>query len=82
MWLYLESEKLHLDGSYTEQTIFGFRTEEDSCEEDMQFWKNIESDKYPFLFLILIQDEVNGGNLNGLCYNRRRLETGLSANKG
>ena len=82
MWLYLESEKLHLDGSYTEQTIFGFRTEEDGCEEDMQFWKNIESDKYPFLFLILIQDEVNGGNLNGLCYNRRRLETGLSANKG
>ena len=82
MWLYLESEKLHLDGSYTEQTIFGFRTEEDSCEEDMQFWKNIESDKYPFLFLILIQDEVNGGNLNGLCYNRRRLERDLSANKG
>lgn len=82
MWRYSEAEKPHLDGSYTERTIFGFRTEEEGCREDMQFWKGVESEKYPFLFLILIQNEISGENLTELCNSRRYLEESLSANKG
>ena len=82
MWEHSESEKTHLDGSYTEQTIFGFRTEEEGCEKDKQFWEDAEGEKYPFLFLILIQDKASSKNPAGFCQNRKQLEESLSVNKG
>ena len=82
MWKHSESEKTYLDGSYTEQTIFGFRTEEEGCEKDTQFWEDAEGEKYPFLFLILIQDKASSKNPAGFCQNRKQLEESLSVNKG
>ena len=40
MWQHSEKEKDILDGSYTEQTVFGFRTEEEEDESDEKFWNS------------------------------------------
>lgn len=81
MWQHSEKEKEALDGSYTEQTIFGFRTEEQEDGADARFWNSVESDQYPFLFFILLQDELFGDDLSELCKERSRLEKDLSANE-
>ena len=82
MWQHSEREKDVLDGNYTEQTIFGFRTEEEEDGADEKFWSSVESDQYPFVFFVLVQDELCGESLSKLCKDRKRLEEDLSANEG
>lgn len=81
MWQYSEEEKNCLDGSYTEQTIFGFRTE-DEGEEEAQFWENAENESFPFLFLILLQDDSDNSDFLEGWLEHKRLEEKLSANEG
>lgn len=82
LWQHSEKEKISLDGSYTEQTIFGFRTEQDNEEVDKEFWDRVEDGRYPFLFLILLQDKLQGENYAKLCRSRRKLEKTLEAEEG
>lgn len=81
MWQYSEQEKNCLDGSYTEQTIFGFRTE-DEGEEEAQFWENAENGNFPFLFLILLQDDSDNSDFLKAWREHKQLEEKLFANEG
>lgn len=82
MWHYTETQKAHLNGSFTEQTIFGFRAEEDEDGKDEKFWEAAKGEEYPFLFLVLLQDEHRGEELTALWRSRTRLETTLSLQEG
>ena len=82
MWQHSEKEKDILDGSYTEQTVFGFRTEEEEDESDEKFWNSVGHNQYPFLFFVLLQVEFHEENLSELCKERNRLERDLSVNEG
>lgn len=85
---YNQSEKL--EGSYSTQIVFGIRTEligEDQTEHggaDYNFWKNKEiNQKYPFLFITLIQADKEDIKL--LCHswdNATTLEEHLNVMAG
>lgn len=56
LWGYYVSRSEMLDGSFSEQIIFGLRTEqENDNKKEQNFWD--EKEKYPFLFFTLIQAE-------------------------
>ena len=56
LWAYDMCQMEKLQGTYSQQTIYGFRAEDDS-----DFWRNTrtEESEYPFLFVILLQDKIN-----------------------
>lgn len=78
MWHYTEGQKQQLNGTYTEQTVFGFRTEMEEERYDEQFWNREILEEYPFLFLVLLQDAHRGSALTDLWRNRRDLEGELN----
>ena len=81
MWQYSEGEKTCLDGSYTEQTIFGFRMEEEDGGEE-QFWENAENGSFPFLFVSLLQEDSDNIDFLEVWHGWKQLEERLSANEG
>lgn len=54
LWLYNEELALTLDGTYSFQNIFGFRSVE-SAEQDSEFWSLKTDRSYPLTFVIFLQ---------------------------
>nr|WP_308624380.1 hypothetical protein [uncultured Eisenbergiella sp.] len=78
LWNYTVQQKRKLNGSYSEQTIFGFRCDEDTDVRESNFWEHNNDMEYPFLFIVLIQDAQRGKKLTELWEGRRALEVELS----
>lgn len=78
LWNYDVSQMKELDGRYSAQIIYGFRSEEGSGVCDSQFWEEAlrEGTEYPFMFVILIQGEIGSGDAK--IISRKEWEAGLS----
>lgn len=79
LWDFSGKQKEKLNGSYSEQTIFGFRGEEDdSYNKDTDFWEQASGGfEYPFLFLVMLQDQNHGEDLTALWERKDDLEKAL-----
>lgn len=76
LWEDVSRKKEKLSGSYTEKNIYGFRTEDDDEGWENEFWEKRE--EYPFLFLVLLQNQVKGHNLIELWKERKVIEKEIS----
>ena len=78
LWDYDVNQMQELDGRYSAQIIYGFRSEEDNGDYDNKFWKEAldKGTEYPFIFVVLIQGtmEKDRAGIN----HRRKLEENLS----
>lgn len=55
MWKFYVNQTNNLNGSYSSQIIYGFRSEQQDNKKDEKFWRYANQKKYPFLFMSLIQ---------------------------
>ncbi|MBQ6587241.1 MAG: hypothetical protein IJI01_01020 [Butyrivibrio sp.] len=55
LWHAQRSQSEELCGSYSIQTVFGFRDDDDTKQRDAIFWKDSETADYPFLFFSMLQ---------------------------
>lgn len=75
MWEPISKKKDELHGSYTEKIIFGFRTECDGENWEKEFWEKKE--EFPFMFLVLLQNQSKGEELIKLWESRKEIEKQL-----
>ncbi len=73
IWNYDIKQVEALRGTYTEQTIYGFR-----AQDDTKFWEEAkrEETEYPFIFVVLLQGRMEETKTE--LYNRCRVEQELS----
>lgn len=81
LWKYYVGHGQSLDGSCSSQILWGLRCETEEGEEikDCDFWKTWDkSEKYPFLFITLLQVSKSMKDMNLEWENRKRLEIQLT----
>lgn len=72
LWDYYVERSEKLEGSFSEQIIFGLRTEKENDNiKEQNFWDDKE--EYPFLFFTLIQAEYS--NTENISQKIREMET-------
>lgn len=83
LWEFSGRQKERLDGSFSQQIVFGFRSEEDAEEAEKSFWdeEKVRRQEYPFIFLCLLQSNQKGVQLKDSWKKRRELEQRLSIGK-
>lgn len=79
LWEFSGKQKEQFDGSFSQQIVFGFRSEEDTAMIDKKFWnERLDTEEYPFVFLCLLQSDQKGETLKDSWEKRLELETKLS----
>lgn len=72
LWEYSVERSSAMSGQFLEQTIFGFRSDEDE-QQEADFWADKSREQYPFLFLSLLQFK-NRKEAMGVYGEKKELE--------